>query len=196
MTDTHSTDPNSTGAHPAVDPAALHATEATASADPGQLHDGASTDDALRREVADTRERMLRLAAEYDNFRKRAVKERQEAGWRAQGDLVRGLLDALDDLQRFAAVDPSTVDAKTVVDGIGLVEKKIVKSLAGHGFDVVNPIDHPFDPNQHEALGTAPAASAEEDGLVATVYQVGYVINGHLLRPARVIVKQWNGGAA
>ncbi|MCU0615743.1 MAG: nucleotide exchange factor GrpE, partial [Gemmatimonadaceae bacterium] len=102
MTDTHSTDPNSTGAHPAVDPAALHATEATASADPGQLHDGASTDDALRREVADTRERMLRLAAEYDNFRKRAVKERQEAGWRAQGDLVRGLLDALDDLQRFA----------------------------------------------------------------------------------------------
>lgn len=153
-------------------------------------------DDAGRRELDDTRERMLRLAAEYDNFRKRAVKERQEAGWRAQGDLVRGLLDALDDLQRFAAVDPSTVDAKTVVDGIGLVEKKIVKSLAGHGFEVVNPVDHPFDPNLHEALGTAPAAHAEEDGVVATVYQVGYVINGHLLRPARVIVKQWTGGAA
>jgi molecular chaperone GrpE len=196
MTDTHSSDPNSTGAHPAVDPAASSAAEAPSSAEPGQMTDDASADDALRREVADTRERMLRLAAEYDNFRKRAVKERQEAGWRAQGDLVRGLLDALDDLQRFAAVDPSTVDAKTVVDGIGLVEKKIVKSLAGHGFDVVNPIDHPFDPNQHEALGTAPAASVEEDGRVATVYQVGYVINGHLLRPARVIVKQWNGGAA
>jgi molecular chaperone GrpE len=153
-------------------------------------------DDALRREVEASRERTLRVAAEFDNFRKRAAKERQEAGWRAQGDLVRGLLDALDDLQRFAAVDPSTVDSKTVVDGIGLVEKKIVKSLAGHGFEVVNPIDHPFDPSLHEALGTAPASTAEEDGLVATVYQVGYVINGHLLRPARVVVKQWTGTPA
>lgn len=153
-------------------------------------------DDALRREVEASRERTLRVAAEFDNFRKRAARERQEAGWRAQGDLVRGLLDALDDLQRFAAVDPSTVDSKTVVDGIGLVEKKIVKSLAGHGFEVVNPMDHPFDPNLHEALGTAPASSTEEDGLVATVYQVGYVINGHLLRPARVVVKQWTGTPA
>jgi molecular chaperone GrpE len=153
-------------------------------------------DEALRREVEASRERTLRVAAEFDNFRKRAAKERQEAGWRAQGDLVRGLLDALDDLQRFAAVDPATVDSKTVVDGIGLVEKKIVKSLAGHGFEVVNPIDHPFDPNLHEALGTAPASAAEQDGLVATVYQVGYVINGHLLRPARVVVKQWTGTPA
>lgn len=153
-------------------------------------------DDALRREVEASRERTLRVAAEFDNFRKRAAKERQEAGWRAQGDLVRGLLDALDDLQRFAAVDPSTVDSRTVVDGIGLVEKKIVKSLAGHGFEVVHPLDHPFDPNLHEALGTAPASAAEEDGLVATVYQVGYLINGHLLRPARVVVKQWTGTPA
>jgi molecular chaperone GrpE len=190
MTDPTTPDPSplETAEHTAVgadDPAATERTGGEPAAE-----------DALRRELDDTRERMLRLAAEYDNFRKRAVKERQEAGWRAQGDLVRGLLDALDDLQRFAAVDPSTVDAKTVVDGIGLVEKKIVKSLAGHGFEVVNPVEHPFDPNLHEALGTAPAASADEDGVVATVYQVGYVINGHLLRPARVIVKQWTGGAA
>jgi molecular chaperone GrpE len=164
--------------------------------DPASADAIVTGDEALRREVEQTRERMLRVAAEFDNFRKRAVKERQEAGWRAQGDLVRGLLDALDDLQRFAAVDPSTVDAKTVVDGIGLVEKKIVKSLAGHGFEIVNPAEHPFDPARHEALGTAPAGSADEDGVVAAVYQVGYVINGHLLRPARVIVKQWNGGAA
>jgi molecular chaperone GrpE len=150
-------------------------------------------DEALRREVEETRERMLRVAAEFDNFRKRAVRERQEAGWRAQGDLVRGILDALDDLQRFGSVDPSTMDSKTVIDGVSLVEKKIVKSLAGHGFEVINPIDHPFDPNLHEALGTLPAASDAEDGVVGTVYQVGYIINGHLLRPARVLVKQWNG---
>lgn len=152
-------------------------------------------DEALRLEVEQSRERMLRVAAEFDNFRKRAVRERQEAGWRAQGDLVRGLLDALDDLSRFGSVDPAVMDSKTVIDGVSLVEKKILKSLAGHGFETINPIDHPFDPNLHEALGTAPAASEEEDGLVASVYQIGYVINGHLLRPARVLVKQYNGEA-
>jgi len=152
-------------------------------------------DEALRREVEETRERMLRVAAEFDNFRKRAVRERQEAGWRAQGDLVRGVLDALDDLARFGSVDPSVMDAKTVIDGVSLVHKKILKSLAGHGFETVNPVDHPFDPNLHEALGMAPAESEAEDGLVASVYQVGYVINGHLLRPARVLVKQYNGEA-
>ncbi len=179
------------------DPTTADTAEHPASATAPDLLDEILTgDDALRREVEETRERMLRVAAEFDNFRKRAARERQEAGWRAQGDLVRGLLDALDDLQRFGAVDPTTVDSKTVVDGIALVEKKIVKSLAGHGFEVINPLDHPFDPNLHEALGTAPAAAEAEDGLVANVYQVGYVINGHLLRPARVVVKQWNGGAA
>ena len=190
MTDQTTPDPTTaeTAEHAAPGTNAEHTPETTEEIVTG--------DEALRREVEASRERTLRVAAEFDNFRKRAAKERQEAGWRAQGDLVRGLLDALDDLQRFAAVDPATVDSKTVVDGIGLVEKKIVKSLAGHGFEVVNPIDHPFDPNLHEALGTAPASAAEEDGLVATVYQVGYVINGHLLRPARVVVKQWTGTPA
>jgi molecular chaperone GrpE len=151
-------------------------------------------DDALRREVEEGRDRLLRVAAEFDNFRKRAVRERQEAGWRAQGDLVRGLLDALDDLSRFATLDPSSMDTTSIVEGINLVEKKMFKSLAGHGFETVNPLNHPFDPALHEALGTAPAESADEDGVVATVDQVGYVINGHLLRPARVIVKQWTDG--
>jgi len=150
---------------------------------------------AAQREIEEAKERHLRLAAEYDNFRRRAVRERQEAGWRAQGDLVRGILDALDDITRFANVDPSTVDAKTVVDGVQLVEKKLFKSLAGHGFETVDATGHPFDPTRHEAVSTAPAASAEEDGIVAVTFQVGYVINGHVLRPARVVVKQWNGDA-
>lgn len=155
--------------------------------------DESATADDRQREIDELKDKHLRLAAEYDNFRRRAVKERQEAGWRAQGDLVRGLIDALDDLTRFANVDPSTVDAKTVVEGVNLVEKKLFKSLAGHGFEVVNPTGHPFDPNLHEAVSTAPAESAEEDGQVAICFQAGYVINGHVLRPARVIVKQWSG---
>lgn len=149
--------------------------------------------DERQQELDQLRDKHLRLAAEYDNFRRRAAKERQEAGWRAQGELVRGLLDALDDITRFANVDPSTVDAKTVVDGVSMVEKKLFKSLAGHGFEVMDPTGHAFDPALHEAVTTAPAERAEEDGTVAVCFQAGYVINGLVLRPARVVVKQWAG---
>lgn len=163
--------------------------------DSAQQDTGTTDDAALQRELQETRDRHLRLAAEFDNFRRRAVRERQEAGWRAQGELVRGILDALDDINRFANVDPSTVDSKTVIDGVQLVERKLLKSLAGHGFEIINPTDHRFDPTLHEAVSTAPAASAEEDDIVAMTFQVGYVINGHVLRPARVVVKQWSGAA-
>jgi len=152
-----------------------------------------STRDEWQRKVDEQRDKHLRLAAEYDNFRKRAARERQEAGWRAQGEMVRGLIDALDDLTRFAHVDPTSVDAATVVQGVDMVERKMLKSLAGHGLEVVDPLDHPFDPKVHEAVGTEPALSPEDDHLVAKVYQRGYVFNGQLLRPARVVVKQWNG---
>jgi molecular chaperone GrpE len=152
-----------------------------------------STRAEWQRRVDEQRDRYLRLAAEYDNFRKRAVRERQEAGWRAQGELVRGLLEALDDLARFAHVDPATVDAATVVEGADMVERKMLKSLAGHGLEAVDPLDHPFDPKVHEAVGTEPALSPEDDHMVGKVYQRGYVFNGQLLRPARVVVKQWNG---
>lgn len=148
---------------------------------------------AWQRSVNEQRDKYLRLAAEYDNFRKRSVRERQEAGWRAQAEMVRGLLEALDDLGRFAHVDPSTVDAATVVQGVDMVERKMLKSLAGHGLEIIDPVDQPFDPNLHEAVATEPALSSEDDHLISKVYQRGYVFNGQLLRPARVVVKQWNG---
>lgn len=147
----------------------------------------------VRRELEEQREKYLRLAAEYDNFRKRTARERQEAHLRGQADMLKGMIDALDDLGRFAHVDPATADAKTIVDGVEMVEKKLFKTLAGHGLEIINPIDHPFDPALHEAVMTEPAASKEEDHLVARVFQVGYLFNGQLLRPARVVVKQWNG---
>ncbi|MEP6832765.1 MAG: nucleotide exchange factor GrpE [Gemmatimonas sp.] len=162
----------------------------------GAVSDAPQADDDIgnvQQQLDAARDKHLRLAAEYDNFRRRAAKERQEAGWRAQGELVRGLIDAIDDIARFAHVDPATVDAKTVVDGVLMVERKVLKSLAGHGLEIIDPLGHTFDPSRHEAVSTAPAASADEDDTVAAVFQVGYVINGHLLRPARVVVKQWSG---
>jgi molecular chaperone GrpE len=144
-------------------------------------------------QLAEQRERYLRLAAEYDNFRKRSTRERQDAELRGMGLLIRGIIDALDDLGRFAHVDPATTDAPTVVQGVDMVEKKLLKSLAGHGLEVIDPVGRTFDPAVHEAVTTAPAQSADEDHMVAQVFQVGYVFNGQLLRPARVVVKQWNG---
>lgn len=155
--------------------------------------DAAGPAAALQRAMEEQRERYLRLAAEYDNYRKRTVKERQEAEARGQGDVVRGLLEALDDLSRFAHVDPASVDAKMVVDGALMVERKVLKSLAGHGLEIEDPTDRPFNPERHEAVSTAAASTPEEDHLVALVFQPGYVFRGQLLRPARVVVKQWQG---
>ena len=157
----------------------------------GQPATGAG--DEMQRLLAEQQDRYLRLAAEYDNHRRRSARERQEAGARAQADLVKHLIDALDDLSRFAHVDPATVDATTVVQGVELVERKMLKSLSGAGLEVVNPVDQTFDPALHEAVSTEPAAAREDDHVVARVYQPGYLFGGQLLRPARVVVKQWNG---
>lgn len=147
---------------------------------------------ALEAELAEQKDKLLRLAAEYDNFRKRTVRERQDAELRGMGVLIRGMLDALDDLGRFAHVDPATVDAATVVQGADMVEKKLLKTLAGHGLEVVNPLGEQFNPEVHEAVSTVRAELPEEDHRVAQVYQVGYLFNGQLLRPARVVVTQWH----
>jgi molecular chaperone GrpE len=150
------------------------------------------TGDADRR-ATEQQERYLRLAAEYDNFRKRTARERSEIAPRAQADLVKQLLDGLDDLSRFAHVDPATVDPATVVQGAEMVEKKMLKALGSAGLEIVDPTDQTFDPKLHEAVATEPALSTEDDHVVARTFQVGYLFNGQLLRPARVVVKQWNG---
>jgi molecular chaperone GrpE len=155
--------------------------------------DDASATGGAERALAEQHDRYLRLAAEYDNYRKRSVRERQEASARGQADLLRGLLDALDDLSRFAHVDPATTDTKTVVDGVAMVERKMLKTLSGVGLEIINPMDQTFDPSLMEAVATEPALSPEDDHVVAKVYQQGYRFNGQLLRPARVVVKQWNG---
>jgi molecular chaperone GrpE len=170
----------------------------TTSRDDGAVLDGADAlagveTAGIQRELDEQRDKYLRLAAEYDNFRKRTARERQEAHWRGQADMLKGMLEALDDLGRFAHVDPAATDAKTIVEGAEMVERKLQKTLAGHGMEIIDPIGHPFDPELHEAVMTEAASSKDEDHVVARVFQVGYLFNGQLLRPARVVVKQWNG---
>jgi molecular chaperone GrpE len=139
------------------------------------------------------REKYLRLAAEYDNYRKRSVKERQDAESRGQAELVKQLIDPLDDIARFAHVDPASTEAATIVQGVDMVEKKLLKMLSAAGLEIINPVDQSFDPALHEAVMTEPAAAQEDDHVVSRVFQPGYLFKGQLLRPARVVVKQWNG---
>ena len=147
----------------------------------------------VSQQLSEQRDKYLRLAAEYDNFRKRTARERAEAGSRGQAELAMRLLDALDDLQRFAHVDPSTTDSLTLHKGIEMVEQKLLKALNAAGLEVINPLDQNFDPQLHEAVATEAALSSEDDHTVARVFQPGYRFNGQLLRPARVVVKQWRG---
>jgi len=140
-------------------------------------------------ELAEWRDRHLRLAAEYDNFRKRVARERDELRTRAQADLARRLLEALDDLGRVAHLDPVTTAAPDVIAGVELVERKVLRELVAAGLEAVTTPDVPFDPAVHEAIATVAAESADQDHTVAAVFQPGYRFNGTLLRPARVQVR-------
>lgn len=144
---------------------------------------------ALEVELAELKDRHLRLAAEYDNYRKRTLRERDEHRTRSQADLVRRLLDALDDLGRVAHLDATATAAGDVIAGVELVERKMLRELGAAGLEPVQEADVAFDPAVHEAIATVPAASAAEDHTVAAVFQVGYRFHGTLLRPARVQVR-------
>lgn len=144
-------------------------------------------------ELQAMRERYLRLAAEYDNYRKRTDRERSEAFTRAQAQLVKQLLDPLDDLQRVAHFDAETTSVKALLDGVQMVERKLARALETAGLELVDASGQPFDPSVHEAIVTTPAESREHDDSVGEVFQHGYRFKGELLRPARVQVRKYGG---
>src|SRR3989442_9752040 len=121
--------------------------------------DAAAAAEPEASELAELKDKYLRLAAEYDNFRKRALKERAELWTRAQADLVQRLVDALEDLSRFAHIEPSEQTAKTIHDGVDLVERKIRKELEAAGGRRVDEARRPADPPPRQAGRTrAPPA--------------------------------------
>jgi len=148
-------------------------------------------EEAVRRlsgELEELNDRHLRLAAEFDNYRKRMVRERAEMRERAQAELVRDMLEAIDDLNRVTSLDHGEAGVKDVLDGVELVERKLHAELERLGVERVGSEGEVFDPNRHEAVGTMPANDHEQDGTVALVLQPGYRFGSVLLRPARVNV--------
>lgn len=145
----------------------------------------------LQSDLTSERDKLLRLAAEFDNYRKRMMRERLEAEARGKAELVKELLEPMDDIARFAHVDPDVTDSTTLVEGVAMVERKLEKTLRSAGLEPTNPVGEPFNPSLHEAVATEPADRPEEDGTVGRVYQIGYTFKGQLLRPARVVVRQY-----
>ncbi|MGH7629439.1 MAG: nucleotide exchange factor GrpE [Gemmatimonadales bacterium] len=152
--------------------------------------------EAIRRledEVADIRDQHLRLAAEFDNYRKRVTRERAELSERAQAAFITRLLDVLDDLDRLVASDPAATNAGSLRDALLLVDKKLRKELEAAGVERIDPAGELFDPSEHEAVSTIPAPDPSRDHTVSATFQSGYRFKGQLVRPARVQVFSTQG---
>lgn len=142
-------------------------------------------------ELEDLRDRHLRLAAEFDNYRKRTRRQKAEAREQAHADLAREILEVLDDLDRVADSDLETTSVESLHEGVRMVERKLRKTLADAGVVRIEVAPgEPFDPELHEALASVPTDDPEEDDRVAEVITDGYRFGSRLLRPARVAVKQ------
>lgn len=143
--------------------------------------------------VADAEERFLRLAAEFDNYRKRTTREKTEAFDRGAGALVARLLDVFDDLDRLAASDTATTDYAAYRTALELVMKKMAKELEGGGLERIDPTGTKFDPVEQDAVAIATPEDAALDDQVKATFQVGYRFRGNVIRPAKVQVWSVDG---
>jgi molecular chaperone GrpE len=148
----------------------------------------------LEGELEESRDKHLRLAAEFDNYRKRVARERGELTDRAQAGLASRLLDALDDLDRLTAT-MDDLQVEPLREALTLVDKKFWKQLEGAGLERIDPVGAPFDPSEHEAVSVVPPPSPDMDHQVSATFQTGYRFKGALVRPARVQVYSEQGQA-
>jgi molecular chaperone GrpE len=128
-----------------------------------------------------------RTQADFENFRKRAARDKAEAADRGMGRLAKELLPALDHLELALRATEEHEGAEDVVKGFRLVHEELLGALERVGIQGFSPHGEPFDPNEHEAMAQQPAENAAP-GTVIEVYQRGYRLNGQVLRPARVVV--------
>ncbi len=153
--------------------------------------------EAIRRlesQLDEARDQQLRLAAEFDNYRKRVVRERAEQSDRAQAALVTRLLDVLDDMDRLRT-EGAGASADSLRHAIELVDRKLRKELEAAGVERIDPVGQPFDPSLHEAVSVLPPPRPELDHTVSATFQVGYRFKGALIRAARVQVYSAQGQA-
>lgn len=133
-------------------------------------------------------DKYLRLFSEFDNFRKRTLKEKIELNKTASEEIITALLPVLDDFERAIIALESEQDVKESLEGILLIYNKFLKTLQQKGLEEMQALHQTFDTDFHEALTNIPASKPELKGKVVDVIQKGYLLHGKVIRFARVVV--------
>ena len=144
---------------------------------------------ALEKENADLKDQLLRRAADFDNYRKRMMKEKQDTYDYANAGLLGDLLDSLDNFDRTIDAAKDAKDAKSIADGIKMINKALVKMLEDkYGLSGYGKEGDEFNPDEHEAIGRMEDEKAKNETL-AQVYLKGYKLKDKVIRHAKVMVK-------
>ena len=143
----------------------------------------------LEKENADLKDQLLRRAADFDNYRKRMMKEKQETFDYANANLLGDLLDSLDNFDRTLDAAATAKDVKSVTDGIKMINKSLVKMLEDkYGLVSFGKEGDEFNPDEHEAIGRTEDEKAKKETLMQ-VYLKGYKLKEKIIRHAKVMVK-------
>ena len=144
---------------------------------------------ALEKENADLKDQLLRRAADFDNYRKRMMKEKQDTYDYVNAGLLGDLLDSLDNFDRTIDAAKDAKDAKSIADGIKMINKNLVKMLEDkYGLTGYGKEGDEFNPDEHEAIGRMEDEKAKKETL-AQVYLKGYKLKDKVIRHAKVMVK-------
>lgn len=140
--------------------------------------------------IADMQDKYLRLSAEFDNYRKRTMKEKAEIIKMAAEKTITAILPVLDDMERAIANMQKSDDAKALLEGVELINTKFIKILAQEGLNKIETEGADFDTDYHEAIAMIPAPTEEQKGKVLDCVQTGYKLNDKVIRHAKVAVAQ------
>jgi molecular chaperone GrpE len=143
--------------------------------------------ETLAEEVVQLKDQVLRSAAEMENVRRRAQRDVENAHKFAVEKLINDLFPVLDSLEKTVETASTIEGASAITEGVGLSLKLFTETLAKSGVEQIDPLGEPFDPQLHEALTVVPNPDAEPNSIM-DVMQKGYVLNGRLVRAAKVIV--------
>jgi molecular chaperone GrpE len=146
-----------------------------------------SEEEKLRQEVAQLKDKLLRAQAEWDNSRKRILKDKEEAVRYSSEDLLERLLPVLDNFEMGMQAAKSATDARAISQGFEMVLAQFQQVLREAGIEAVDAVGHPFDPHRHEALGHQ-ESDEHPEGHVISQTRKGYKLKDRLLRPASVFV--------
>ena len=148
---------------------------------------GLSGVDKLAKERDELRDKYLRLMAEFDNFKKRNVKERMDLLNTAAQDTLSALLPVVDDFDRAMNLTEEQKNSPAFQEGIQLVYQKLINTLKQRGLEVMETNGQDFDPEFHEALTEIPAPSEEMKGKIIDTIERGYTLKGKIIRHAKVV---------